>query len=254
MQLLAKEFSRIHEIAVYETSQLYGQLGKYRFLQFSDHAVQGAMDMNDPKRIVLEYPRAIIHCMEHNNPAFEHVFVIGHGIGTISGHYPQKRFKVAEIDETVAELSRAFFQYGKDDIVIGDGRLILQDEQPGTLDYIIVDAFTRKGTPTHLTSLQFFDITRQKLNPRGAIILNLTGKIKNDKHINAIYTTLKESYACTRAFSLPGEAASDIRNIIIIGSSRTTDFQPRQMAEFIEIELEPGYVITDQTPYPPARR
>jgi spermidine synthase len=39
--------------------------------------------------------------MECNDLAFENVFVIGHGIGTISRHYPEKWFKVAEIDEKV---------------------------------------------------------------------------------------------------------------------------------------------------------
>lgn len=97
-----------HEISVYESTQLYGEIGKFRFLQFSDHAVQGAIDLNDPQRIVLEYPRAIIHLMNINEPLFNNVFVIGHGIGTIAGHFSNKRFSVAEIDEKVVELSRSF--------------------------------------------------------------------------------------------------------------------------------------------------
>ncbi|MBE1445184.1 hypothetical protein GGC63_004652 [Paenibacillus sp. OAS669] len=67
MQLLLRETSDYSEVSVYETTQLYGVNGKFRCLQFSDHAVQGAMDLKDPKRIVLEYPRAIIHLMEANH-------------------------------------------------------------------------------------------------------------------------------------------------------------------------------------------
>jgi spermidine synthase len=61
LHLLAKESSPFNEIEVYDTTQLYGEMGKFRFLQFSDHAVQGAIDLKNPKRIVLEYPRAIVH-------------------------------------------------------------------------------------------------------------------------------------------------------------------------------------------------
>ncbi|MBW7454764.1 spermidine synthase [Paenibacillus sepulcri] len=246
LRQLAREISRHQEIGVYEAAQLYGETGKYRFLQFSDHAVQGAIDLKDPKRIVLEYPRAMIHLMEYNYPSFEDVFVIGHGVGTIAGHYPDKRFKVAEIDGRVVELSREFFDYRMDNVTIGDGRELLADEAPGRLDYIILDAFTRRGTPPHLTTVEFFGMTLEKLGPRGSIMLNLMGKPRNDIGINAIHTTVREVYACTKAFLLPGEEADDIGNIIIMGSGRAVEFQAQAMAGFREIELEPGHIIRDK--------
>jgi hypothetical protein len=120
--------------------------------------IQGAIDLKDPQRIVLIYQRAMIHLMEFNAPSFEHVFVIGHGIGTIAGHYPDKPFTVAEIDEKVVEISKRFFGYSKekDHVVMGDGRQILESEQPNIYDYIILDAFTHKGTPLHFTTSEFF--------------------------------------------------------------------------------------------------
>jgi spermidine synthase len=248
LHLLAKEFSMNHEITVYDANQLYGEKGKFRCLQFSDDAVQGAIDLNDPKRIVLEYPRAMIHLMEFNHPSFENVFVIGHGIGTIAGHYSEKRFTVAEIDEKVVELSKSFFGYDKDNVVVGDGRQILRNEDRNAFDYIILDAFTKKGTPFHFTTMDFFKMTKEKLALRGSIIMNLMGKTKNDKLINAIHTTLRETYAYTKAFSLPGEGVADIRNIIVIGSNKTIDFQARDMAGFYEIELEQGHIIMESDP------
>ncbi|WP_438351166.1 hypothetical protein ACP8HI_11270 [Paenibacillus sp. FA6] len=131
MQQLAKALSLYQEITVYEAAQLYGKIGKFRFLQFSDDAVQGAIDLKDPKRIVLEYPRAIIHLMECNYTSFERAFIIEYGIG--------------------------------------------------------------------------------KLSARGSIILNLMGNVKNNTLINAIYTTLRETYSYSTAFALPSKDASDIR-------------------------------------------
>jgi len=234
-----------YEITVYDTAQLYGKVGKYRLLQFSDDAVQGAIDLNDRRRVVLEYPRAIIHLMEFNNPSFNNVFVIGHGIGTIAGHYPNKQFTVAEIDGKVVELSKTFFNYRQDNVKIGDGRRILRNEEENAFDYVILDAFTPKGTPTHLTSVEFFEMTKQKLNSRGAIIMNLIGKTKNDRLINAVYTTLKETYAYSKAFYLPGERTADTQNIVVIGSSQAIEFRTREMAGFLEVELEQGHLIMD---------
>ncbi|AOZ93427.1 spermidine synthase [Paenibacillus crassostreae] len=249
MHQLAKVDSRHQELTVYEANHLYGKIGKYRFLQFSDHAVQGAIDLRDPKRIVLEYPRAIIHIMERNNPSFDQVFVIGHGIGTIAGHYPDKQFTVAEIDELVVELSREYFDYQRDNIVVGDGREILKSQERHRFDYIILDAFTKDGTPDHLTTLEFFEMTLEKLNSMGSIIMNLMGRTKNDKLINAIYTTLSETYSYTKAFSLPSSDFSEVKNIIVIGSHEQIHVEPYSMAGFIEIQLGQGHIIKDRIQY-----
>lgn len=85
--------------------------------------------------------------------------------------------------------------------MIGDGRQILEGENPQVYDYIILDAFTAAGTPRHLVSREFFSITRSKLNTGGYILMNLMGKGENDPLINAIYTTLTEEYAYIKAFS-----------------------------------------------------
>lgn len=245
MHLLYTDLSENHEITVLDTTELYGEKGKFRVMQFSNEAVQGAMDLNNPQRILFEYPRAIIHLMELNDPSFEDVFVIGHGIGTIASHFSEKRFKIAELDEQVVELSKRYFGYSQDNVIVGDGRQILENEERDAYDYIILDAFTDKGTPQHLISKDFFRITTEKLDSQGSIIMNLIGKSDNDKLINAIYTTLSEEYAYIKSFSLPAEGVTDIQNIIIIGRNIPITFQARHMAGFNEIELRVGHVIMD---------
>ncbi|ULL13953.1 spermidine synthase [Paenibacillus sp. H1-7] len=248
MILLAKESSSYNEISVYEATQLYGELGKFRYLQFADGAVQGALDLKQPKRMVLEYPRAMAHLMEYNHSSFSSLFVIGHGIGTIAGRYPDKRVTVAEIDETVVQLSRRFFGYSGDNVVIGDGRQMLESVPPGSLDYIVLDAFTAKGTPMHLLSAECFAMTKEKLRAGGAILLNLMGKGGSDRLINAIYSTLAETYACTKAFVLQGEGSdkTEWHNVILIAGSRDMDYRLPDMAGFREMEPEQGYLIVDR--------
>jgi spermidine synthase len=245
LHLLAKEFSKFNEITVYDTNQLYGKMGKFRCMQFADDAIQGAIDLKDPRRIVLDYQRAMIHLMELNNPSFENVFIIGHGIGKIAGHYPDKRIKVAEIDEMVVEISKKFFGYSNNNVEVGDGREILKNEQPNTYDYIILDAFSHKGTPLHFTTLEFFEMAKKKLGSGGVIILNVMGKPKNDRLLNGIITTLREAFAYAKAFSLPAVEEGDARNMIVMASNEELEFKARMKEGIFEIEMEQGHIIRE---------
>ncbi|OBZ14041.1 spermidine synthase [Bacillus sp. FJAT-27264] len=252
MNLLHKEIDEgsggNYEILVYDTAELYGEKGAFRVLEFSNEAIQGAMDLNRPDRVMFEYPRAIIHLMEHNAPEFEAAFLIGHGIGTIASYFADRRMKVAEHNKQVLEISRRWFGYDRDNVVVGDGRSVLGGEAPQTYDYIIVDAFTDKGTPSHLTSEGFFTLAAEKLDERGAVILNLMGRGEQDWMINAIHTTLSRTFAYTRAFALSSDNASDVLNIVMIGSYAPIGFVSRQMAGFTEISPGPGHVIWDSMP------
>ncbi|ANE45665.1 spermidine synthase [Paenibacillus swuensis] len=245
MRLLAKEFDNHHEILVYETNELYGERGNFRVLQFSGDAVQGALDLNHPERIVFEYPRAMIHLMEHNHPSFERVFVIGHGIGTLARHYSEKHFKIAELNETVVALSRQYFEYNKDDVVIGDGRQLLSQEAASVYDVIILDAFTDQGTPRHLTSKEFFNMAKEKMDEEGMVLLNLIGKGEGDRLIHAIHTTVGAVFAYTKRFVLPADGKRDVINTLIVGRNQPIEHQTRQMAGFMETGSVAGHVIWD---------
>ncbi|WP_246553286.1 spermidine synthase [Paenibacillus tritici] len=234
------------DIEVYDTTGLYGETGRFRVLQFSGEAVQGALDLDHPRRVVFEYPRAMIHLMEAGNPYFEDVFLIGHGIGTIAGYCAEKRFKVAEINPKVVDYSRTHFGYDQDNVLIGDGRSLLEEEEGHRYDYILLDAFTAAGTPPQFTSLEFFRLTRDKLHGHGAMIMNLMGRSGNDRLISAIHTTLSEVYPYTRSFALPAEGNADLRNIIMVGSARPVPCHSRHMAGFSEITPGIGHVIRDR--------
>lgn len=243
MQLKHKAQSRHNDIAVYDTDELYGEKGRFRVLQFSDGAIQGAADLNRPERIVFEYPRALLHLMEANNPGYEDIFLIGHGIGTLAGHMPGRRLKTAELDEAVEEVSRRFFGYEGDPVAVGDGRDVLRREPDGAYDYVVLDAFGERGTPRHLVSAPFFTLAKDKLHPGGSVLMNLFGRGGSDPLINAIHTTLSGRFPYTKAFLLPSGHARDVRNWILAGSGKPILFQARQMAGFAEAELEPGYTI-----------
>lgn len=250
MYLQLKEDGTHQEITVLDTPELYGEKGNFRVLQFSNAAIQGALDLDLPQRILFEYPRAIIHLMEFNDPSFEDVFVIGHGIGTLPGYFSDKRCKVAELDGRIVEISRNYFGYHGDHVVVGDGREILIREEAGAYDYIILDAFTERGTPQHLTSLEFFRITSEKLDSEGAILINLMGRSEHDPFVQAIHTTLSDLYPYVKSFTLPAEGVANIQNIVIMGGKTPIQFQSRHLSGFIEIEPGEGFIIRDHNTNP----
>lgn len=243
MQLL---FQKENQLSVYETNEFYHEKGWFRILQFANEDIQGAIDLHHPERILFEYPRAMIHLMELNNSEFQDVFIIGHGIGTIASHYPNKSFRIAEIDPLVLELSRTYFDYTIDNVSIGDGRVLLSAENNDQYDYIILDAFTTEGTPQHLISRSFFQMTTTKLHDTGYLIINLIGKANHDRIINAISTTLYEVYSYIKSFALPAEGTSDTQNMIIIAGHQTIRYQGRHMAGFESKSLGQGYIIEDE--------
>lgn len=237
------------DISVYETAELYGERGRFRVLQFGDGAVQGAMDIKRPERIILEYPRAMLHLLEHNVPDCDKVFMIGLGAGTLAAHFEAagKQVLVAEIDERVVAISRSHFGYAGSSVRIGDGRRILEEQQAAGFDGMIIDAFTEKGTPRHLISSPFFRLAAEKLRPEAIVLLNVFGRGKRDELTAAIAATLREHFAYVRVFSLPAEHTHDKRNMVIAASRQPIGYDRRHLAGFNEIELQEGYIIGDRS-------
>ncbi|ANS74274.1 spermidine synthase [Paenibacillus yonginensis] len=235
-----------HHIAVYETDELDGQKGRFRVLQFASQANQGALDMDNPDRILFEYPKAIIHLMEHNVPDFEEVFMIGHGIGTLSRYFSEKNVTVSELDPVIVQISQTYFGYSLNNVQTGDGRALLEHQPAGKFDYVVLDAFDAEGTPRHLVSTAFFQTIADKLKPEGSVLINLTGRAGHDHLLGAIGETMGRHFAYTRAFSLKADSRGDVVNFILAGSARPLLYLERQMAGFKETVLPPGYLIWDK--------
>ncbi|MFB9274299.1 spermidine synthase [Cohnella cellulosilytica] len=242
---MAEVTSPYNEIAVYETAQLDGEAGRFRCMRFADEDVQGAIDLRDSRRLVLGYQKALARLLELRDPSFGSLFVIGHGCGSIPRYYSGKAVKVAEIDAAVVELSRRYFGYADHNVAIGDGRALLEAEPDGAFDYIVLDAFTSKGTPAHLTTEAFFRLASDKLSPGGALVLNVMGRPRDDGLTEAIGTTLRRVFADTRCYSLPAKRNRDRRNMIFIGSDAEFELGGRGMGELVEVELAEGYVLLD---------
>ncbi len=246
-RLIEKRSSPYHDLFVIDSNQYEGEKGNFRILQFSDKLIQGAIDLNNPDRLLFSYIATELEMLEQYNPDFKDVFMIGHGVGTIANKYKNsdKRFKVAEIDPEVVKVSKQYFGYQPDNVVVSDGRRLLEKEPDQKYDYILLDAFSADSIPFHLTTKEFFQIAKEKLKPNGYVISNAIGATKGDQLVNAMFRTLKEQYSFVSAYTLEPDS-QDSQNIILVASA--LQIKSPQLSLYHEVKLEEGELITDSSP------
>ncbi|WP_211747731.1 fused MFS/spermidine synthase [Paenibacillus sp. Marseille-Q4541] len=223
------------EIYVYDTSEVYGEKGNFRVLEFGNDAIQGILDLNEPSRILFEYPRAILHLMEVNNSAYEDVFLIGHGVGTLSSALSDKQIVISEIDQQVSELSTQYFNYKGTPIIIEDGYTLLQKMTNDRFDYVVVDAFHEGGIPKELTSRSFFETARDKLDSEGKILMNIIGRGPHDPYVHHIYRSLASVFPIIDLFYLDTGNTGRSQNMILVGGYRTLRYQQKGLAQFRKV-------------------
>ena len=110
------------------------------------------------------------------------VAVVGLGAGAALVHRrSDQQFVFFEIDPTVVRIAseRRLFSYLSDaadgaSVLIGDGRLLLEQAPEGSFTTIFLDAFGGDAVPTHLLTREAFAMYVRKLKPGGVIVVNIT--------------------------------------------------------------------------------
>ena len=110
------------------------------------------------------------------------VAIVGLGAGTLatygrSGDF----FRFFEINPAVVRAAAESFDFLRDsaaanDVVLGDGRLMLDREPPHTFDIVVLDAFSDDAVPVHLLTRQAFEVYFDRLRPGGLLLIHLTNR------------------------------------------------------------------------------
>jgi hypothetical protein len=153
------------------------------------HGVQLVSDDPERRRIPLSYyakagPLGSIFRGLRSARPIHRVGVAGLGIGTVAAYAePHEEFVFFEIDPEVMRIARnpAWFTFLSDcrgtvRIVVDDARLALGREPDGSLDLLVVDAFTGDSVPTHLLTREAFALYASKLKPDGVVALHVSNK------------------------------------------------------------------------------
>ena len=122
------------------------------------------------------------------------VGLVGLGVGTLATYgRPGDTFRFYEIDPDVERLARAHFSFLSDsptktEVVLGDARLSLEREDPQAFDILILDAFSGDSIPTHLLTVEAFDLYKRHLAPGGVIAVHIS-----NRSVDLIQVVLRQS-------------------------------------------------------------
>lgn len=113
-----------------------------------------------------------------------HVAVVGLGAGTLACYKePQQRWTFFELDPAIVDLATKTGQFTflsrcapNARIVLGDARLELTREPPGSADILVVDAFSSDVVPMHLLTRQAFDVYGRYLKPTGLLLVHISNR------------------------------------------------------------------------------
>ncbi len=109
---------------------------------------------------------------------------VGLGTGTLSCYArANERWTFYEIDPAVVDIARDPKRFTflskclpKVPIVLGDARLSLAGQAPGSADVLIIDAFSSDAVPMHLLTREAFALYRRVLQPEGILMVHISNR------------------------------------------------------------------------------
>ena len=111
--------------------------------------------------------------------------IVGQGSGAMAAYKrAEDEMTFFEIDPMVDRVSRdpSWFTYishcadGPIRTVLGDARLTMAKEAPGTYDLLVIDAFSSDAVPTHLLTVEAIQGYLKLLKPDGVVVLHLSNR------------------------------------------------------------------------------
>ena len=116
------------------------------------------------------------------------MLVLGMGTGTFAvqtrRYFPDSQISGVEIDQKITDLAREYFALPEDiSVTTYDGRAYLAGDT-NTYDVIMVDAYQDITIPFQMSSVEFFTLVREHLNPGGVMVVNMNMHTDTEGNIN----------------------------------------------------------------------
>jgi spermidine synthase len=160
------------------TVERRGSIVELRARARGSEALESAIDLNDPLRLVVHYTRSLYGAL-FLQPKPQRVLMIGLGGAgfhrLFSAAYPDALLHTVELDPKVLELCETRMQFKPTDktpVTIMDGRMFVKRDRQ-KWDWLILDAFRGGFVPPHLKTEEFYRECAARLSERGVFISNL---------------------------------------------------------------------------------
>ncbi|HYD12104.1 MAG TPA: fused MFS/spermidine synthase [Allosphingosinicella sp.] len=114
--------------------------------------------------------------------AHPRIGVVGLGSGTLSCYaFPNQSWTFFEIDPAMVEVARNRFTFltrcaPQARIVLGDARLSLAQQPPGSIDLLAVDAFSSDAVPMHLLTHEALQVYGRAVQQNGIVLFHISNR------------------------------------------------------------------------------
>jgi len=164
------------------------------------------------------------------------VGVVGLGAGSVAAYTrPGDSMRFFEIDPAVISVATnpKYFSYtttcaaGRIAYTLGDARLTLAAQAPGTFDVLLIDAFSSDSVPAHLLTLQAMRIYLSKLAPNGVLIMHLSNAHLDLMRPAQATAVAAGGYALQQKYRTGGLLWASSEDAVVVGAS------PSALAPFL---------------------
>ncbi len=156
-------------------------------------------------------------------------YIVGLAAGTVpriltAAYGEQLKIDGAELDPAILEVGRKYFAMDEQknlNAVAQDGRyfLLLSKQK---YDIIAVDAFRQPYIPFHLTTQEFYKLSRDHLSEKGALVANVGSPSVNGKRdyrlVEALASTMRSVFPSVYIIDVKGTF-----NTIVVATPQPTD-------------------------------
>ncbi len=192
----------------------------------------------------------------------QEILILGMGTGTYARqcrkYLGDMRIEGVEIDQSITELSREFFDCPADiPVTTYDGRAYLNAVDK-KYDVIMVDAYQDITIPFQMSSVEFFQLVKEHLTENGVMVVNMNMRGSKEGNINqylsdTIASVFSEVYTVDVAGATNRELfASDNPDMLSVMQRKVSgvgDSTLQSMMENVQTEMEPyqagNYRMTD---------
>ena len=208
---------KVTEGLIYETESAYNyiqvlQSGEYRFLRLNEG--QGIHSIYHPQKLNYYGPWSQVLVAPYFNKTphlcseVERIAMVGLAAGTTARQaatvYPNVPIDGFEIDPEIIKIGYEYFgmRLPMLNAIAEDGRWGL-DHSDYEYDIISIDAYKAPYIPSHMVTVEFFNIVRQHLSERGVMVINV-GRSPNDRDlVNALGTTIGQVFPAVFVTDIP---------------------------------------------------
>ena len=160
------------------TVERKGSVVELRARSKRGEALESAVDLDDPLRLVVPYTRTLYAGLFFQ-PRPDRVLMVGLGGAgfhrLFAAAFPQSLLQTVELDPKVFELCQSRLAFAPTDrtpVALLAGRMFVKRDQT-RWDWIILDAFRGGYVPAHLKTEEFYRECAARLTDRGVFITNL---------------------------------------------------------------------------------